>query len=279
MKVYLYAKSGHNIGLDAIRRCSVIAKLLQESNCEPILCTCDFRAGIYAKSHLGINHYLSIQKVEELSKLIEKGDILIYDSDENKEFFNSTLKSLCTLIYKIPEDIPYTIIDKQFFTKQINHNTNKLFYFSSNDYEGRLLDICKGSGKKDITLLWGHFFFSNNKNKLSSYFEKIIEEENYIKTIKNTKFLLSASLHTCIESLTCGNKPVLFKRDDKKYDERLIKSLHLPTIKEKPFEEAFKEFEKIIDNYPKINSLEEFDLSSIIHDIFVRIETFRKLSQ
>ena len=42
MQVYLYAKSGHTVGLDATRRCAAIANALKEF--DPILCTSDFRA-------------------------------------------------------------------------------------------------------------------------------------------------------------------------------------------------------------------------------------------
>jgi hypothetical protein len=55
MKVYLYAKSGHTIGLDETKRCSVIANILNEF--EPILCISDFRAGIFAKENLGVKKY------------------------------------------------------------------------------------------------------------------------------------------------------------------------------------------------------------------------------
>ncbi len=40
MKVYLYAKSGHTVGLEATKRCATIANALKVF--EPILCTSDF---------------------------------------------------------------------------------------------------------------------------------------------------------------------------------------------------------------------------------------------
>ena len=47
MQVYLYAKSGHTVGLEATKRCAAIANVLKEF--DPILCTSDFRAGAFAK--------------------------------------------------------------------------------------------------------------------------------------------------------------------------------------------------------------------------------------
>ena len=278
MKVYLYAKGGHNTGLDALRRCSFIIKLLQNNNCEPILCTKDFKAAAYAKSHLEVNNYVSIVKINDLENILENGDILIYDTNEDEEFFNTTMKQMCTLMYKIPEDIPNTIVDNTIYKKQNIEKKEKLFFFSDEDKDEKLLELCKNSKKLNIPLLWGYFFTNKNKTSLSSSFDKILYEDTYIENIQKTKHLFSASLHTCLESIASGNKPILFKRDDKTYDEKLIKQLHLPFINEKPLDEAMIEYEKIIKNYPKLVSLDYVDLNSIIHDIFVRIETFRKMS-
>lgn len=96
--------------------------------------------------------------------------------------------------------------------------------------------------------------------------------------IKQTKYLLSGSLNACLESIVCGNKPVLLKRVDKVYDEDLIKKLHLPIISSDNLDDITTKFDKIIKNYPKLNKIDEFDINPIIHDIFVRIDTFRKLT-
>ena len=58
MKVYLYAKSGHTVGLEATKRCATIANALKVF--EPILCTSDFRAGAFAKDNLGVKKYVNI---------------------------------------------------------------------------------------------------------------------------------------------------------------------------------------------------------------------------
>lgn len=278
MKVYLYAKSGHALGLDATRRCAAITKLLQEKDCDPILCTCDFRAGAYAKSVLGIKKYVSVDVLSNLPNIMQRGDILIFDSDEASDFTQGHMKGFCTLLYKIPEDIPSTIIDKTLYTKQKEAKKDKVFFYGDDDYKENLLNICKGSSKKEISLLLGHYFFLGNEKKLEHFFDELIDEEEYVEVIKQTKFLLSGSLNACLESIACGNKPVLLKRVDKDYDEELIKKLHLPTISSDNLDDIINKFEKIINNYPKLNKVEEFDLNPIIHDIFVRIDTFRKLT-
>lgn len=278
MKVFLYAYSGHAVGLDATRRCSAIAKLLQDRDCDPILCTCDFRAGAYAKETFGIKKYVSVDVLTNLPNIMERGDILIFDSDEASDFTQQHMKEFCTFLYKIPEDIPNTIIDKKLYTKQKEHNIEKLFFYGDDDYSEELLKMTKESSQQDISLLLGHYFFLGNEEELKNCFNSLIDEEDYIKSIQNAKHLLTGSLNACLESIACGNKPVLLKRKDKKYDEELIRKLHLPTITSSNLDDIISEFDFIIKKYPKLNRLEEFDIDSIINNIFVRIDTFRKLT-
>ncbi|XPV68742.1 MAG: hypothetical protein ACNI25_15765 [Halarcobacter sp.] len=277
MKIYLYAKSGHAIGLDATRRCSAFSKFIKEY--DPILCTCDFRAGAYAKEVLGIKKYVSVDILSNLPNIMQRGDILIYDSDEASEFMQEHMKEFCTLLYKFPEDIPYTLIDEEFFYPQKNQTIEKLIFFGDDDYNNLLLDMCEDVKDIDIPLLWGHYFFLGNEKLLADSFNTILEEEEYINSIQSSKFLLSASLNGCIESIACGNKAVLLKRDDKVYDEEIINKLNLPTIKTNSITEAIELFDNITKNYPKINQINKFDISSIKSQIAEKIELYKKLSK
>lgn len=278
MKVYLYAKGGHTFGLDAIRRVSSITKLLEEKNCEPTLCVSEFSAGAYAKKELGIKNYIAIDTLDELSKIVKEGDILIYESDEICEFIQTHLKNYFSFLYKIPNDIPITIIDKSLYYKQRSQKNEKLFFYGDEDYSKELSNLCENSKKFGIPILLGHYFFIGDKKKFENSFSTLLDYQDYISCIKNTKYILSASLNTCLESIECGNKPVLLKRKDKTYDEKLIKNLHLPSINFSNLEENLSQFEKFIKNYPKLNKIEKFDIDTILNDIFVRINTYRKLS-
>ena len=276
MQVYLYSKSGHAIGLDATRRCSALAKLLQEQKCDPILCTSDFRAGAYAKEELGIKKYVSVDILSNLPNIMQRGDILIYDSDEASDFMENHMKDFCTLIYKISDDIPLTIVDKDFFKPQSNQNIEKLFFFGDDDYDNWFLNICLESKKQDISLQLGHYFFLGNEKKLKPFFNEIYEEEEYINSIQNSKYLLSGSLNACIESISCGNKAVLLRRPDKKYDEELIEKLNIPVILENNLEDIISKFNLIIASYPQISAIEIFNVNSIIEEISMRIKKVKK---
>lgn len=278
MKIYIYAKSGHNHELNAVRRCSVIEKALQEF--DPLLCPGDFRAGAYAKDMLGIKKYVSMDVIENLPNMMQRGDILIFDSDEPSEKMLSHMKDFCTLLYEFGKDIPYTLIDTTIYNKQnANQKDEKVLFYGDNDYSNILIPSCENMQKQDIKLLMGHYFFLGNEKKLAPYFSDIIDEEEYVEIIQNTKYLLSGNENACLESLSCGNSPVLFLRDDIEYKYLdKIKELNIPIIVHKNLEDTISEFNQLIQNYPQTQSFENYDISKIVQEISSKIDFFKKIN-
>ena len=275
MQVYLYAKSGHTVGLDATKRCAVIANFLKEL--DPILCTSDFRAGAFAKDNLGVKKYVNIDVVRNLHNMMHRGDILIYETPEVNENMKEEMKEFCTLLYGIGEELNEIIVDESIYIKNENPTIEKTIFFGDDDYHNLLLGIIEDSKKYDINLLMGHYFFLGNEKIFINHFSNIIDEEEYVQTIQNSKYLLSTSLQTALESLSCGNKPVLFRRIDKSYDEELIKKLNLPLIQSDNLEELINQFELIIKDYPIITNFKCTDFKIISSEIKEKIELFNKL--
>ncbi|PUE64410.1 hypothetical protein [Arcobacter caeni] len=275
MQVYLYAKSGHTVGLDATRRCAAIANALKEF--EPILCTSDFRAGAFAKDYLGVKKYVNIDVVRNLHNIMQRRDILIYETPEVNDAMRRDMSEFCTLLYGIGEELNEIIVDESIYTKNKNPSIEKTIFFGDDDYHNLFLGIIEESKKYDINLLMGHYFFLGNEKIFVNHFSNIIDEEEYVQTIQNSKYLLTASLQTALESLACGNNPVLFKRVDKSYDEELIKKLNLPVIESGNLKELINQFELIIKDYPTIANFKCTDLSIILLEIKEKIELFNKL--
>jgi hypothetical protein len=276
MQLFFYAKSGHGIGLDAVRRCASIASLLQEF--DPILCTSDFRAGAYAKEHLGIKKYVSVDVLSNLPNIMQRGDILIYDSDEASDFMEKQMKDFCSIVYKIGNEIPINVLHSTFFESKTNSTIKKALFFGDDDYNNLLLDICSGSSKQDLALLMGHYFFLGNESKFTPYFNSLLEEEEYIETIKTTQYLLSASINACLESLYCGNFPVFYKRDDKNYAHiQYIEKYNIPIIEAKSLDEMVNKFEYCIQNYPILNNFKTENIDFVHTDIENMTEKYNKL--
>ena len=278
MQVYLYAKSGHTIGLEATKRCAAIANALKEF--DPILCTSDFRAGAFAKDLLGIRRYVNIDVIRNLHNIMEKRDILIYDTPEINENMKKDMTDFCTLVYGIDDEIKGIIVDSSIYNKTDNANLNKLdktIFFGDDDYNNIFLEMAKESEKQEINMLMGHYFFLGNEKVFSNYFSNVIDEEEYVQTIKNSKYLLTASLQSALESLACGNFPVLFKRFDKNYDEELITNLNIPVIKGDNLKQLIENFSVIINNYPNINNFNIISFDTIVKNVKEKIDLYNKL--
>ncbi|MDZ7817950.1 MAG: hypothetical protein U5K55_04735 [Aliarcobacter sp.] len=78
--------------------------------------------------------------------------------------------------------------------------------------------------------------------------------------------------------LACGNKPVLFKREDKQYNEELISKLNLPTISANNLNELISNFESIINEYPIISNFNITSLDYIVNEIKQKIDLYKKLT-
>ena len=277
MQVYLYAKSGHTVGLEATKRCAAVANALKEF--DPILCTSDFRAGAFAKDLFGVRRYVNIDVVRNLTNIMEKRDILIYDTPEANEEMKKDMKEFCTLVYGIGEEIQEVVVDTSIYNKIENPSLEKTIFFGDDDYNNLFLEMAKESNKFEINLLMGHYFFLGNEKVFANHFTNVIDEEEYVQTIQNSKYLLTASLQSAFESIACGNKPVLFKREDKQYNEELISKLNIPTITANNLDELISNFEIKINNYPCITDFSITSIENIKLEIKEKIDLFKKLTQ
>lgn len=275
MKIYFYAKSGHTIGLEATKKCATIINILKDF--DPILCTSDFRAGAFAKDNLGIKKYVNIDVVRNLTNIMQRNDILFYSSDEVNEQMKKDMKDFCSLSYCI-DDFEGVLVDKSLYTKNDNPSLEKTIFFGDDDYYNQFLEMATKSDKSDINLLMGHYFFLGNEKVFKNHFVNVIDEEEYVDTIVNSKYLLTASLQTACESIACGNKPVLFKREDKKYDDKLISKLNIPVIGSDNLNELIFLFEQVIKNYPTLGKLDFVNLDNVVLEIKNKIELFNKLN-
>ena len=275
MQVYFYAKSGHGIGLDATKRCSAVATLLKDL--DPVLCTSDFRAGAYAKELFDVKKYVNIDVVRNLSNIMQRKDILIYDTDETNELMEEGMSEFCSLVYNLKE-ISDIIVDTSIYTKNENPNIVKTIFFGDDDYNNLFLEEMNNELQYDIDLLMGHYFFLGNEKVFNKHFNNVIDEEEYIETINNSKYLLTASVQSALESIACGNSPVIFKREDKQYNIDLIEKLNIPCIESKNLEDTISEFETIIKDYPTINNYEVANLEDMKVEISTKIEAYKKLT-
>lgn len=275
MNIYLYAKSGHTIGLDATKRCAVIANIFKDY--DPILCTSDFRAGAFAKDLLGVRKYVNIDVIRNLPNIMNRKDILIFDTPEVNEEMRKDMEDFCSLVYDLNDDTSQIIVDKNLYSKVETAKLDKTIFYGDDDYLNEFLNMVKNSGTYKINLLMGHYFFLGNEKLFAEHFDNVIEEEEYVDTIQNSKYLLTGSIQAALESISCGNYPVLLKRTDKLYNEKLISDLNIPVILSNDLNEIIVRFEEIISNYPNIVNFALTNTKNMFREVSKKIETFNKL--
>lgn len=276
MQLYIYAKSGHTFGLDNIRRASAVCNILKDL--DPVLCTADFRAATFAKTTLGIEKGMGVDLISNMPNVMERGDIFIFDdSGEASQTMQSHMKEFCTHLYKAGEDIPFDIVDETFFD-HIEKTHDKAIFFADDDYNEYFFKLIQTGSKQNIPLIWGHYFFFKNEDKIKSYFSELIEDDEYVDTIKGTKYLLTASVHTALESLASGNYPVFFKRGDKEtLNTDLLEKYNIPQIEADSMNTLIEKFEETISNYPAVNKIEKVDISEIKEQIEATLKRFAML--
>ena len=277
IQTYLYAQSGHNFGLEAIRRCSAIYHKLEKV--DPILATSDYRAASFAKDELGIKKGVGVDIITALPHLMTRRDILIYDSQEPSDITKQYMKEFCTILLEVGVDIPKDIIDDEFF-EESKTTREKCFFFADDDYEDEMLNIlCVDCQKQDMDMLLGHYFFMGHDKKLAPFFNEIIEDEDYAKTIKETKYLLTSSVYAALQSLASGNFPVFFQRTIKEFkgDLDLLEKYNIPTIDGANLNELSNNFEKVISNYPATNEIKKVDISEHINNIIDTTAKYEKV--
>ena len=272
MDLYIYAKSSHRDGLENVRRCSALARMLQEF--KPTLCTSDYRAASIAKDTLGIKRTMGIDAVGNLPHTMERLDMLIYDNDEVTQQMHEQMDAFCTRLYKVGKDIPFDVVDEEFFEPS-EIARDKGVFFGDDDYKGWFLNFCEGSALYDVSLLNGNYFFFDSAAKLAKSFKQIEEEEEYIDFIKSTKYLLTASVQAALESLAAGNSPVYFSRGDKELEaEFLIQKYDIPVLKGGDLNALMSAFDAVCEKYPQTKKIEKFDISSIKNEIALTFKEY-----
>ncbi len=278
MKVFYYAQTGHRVGLDRFRRSAALINCLKDVDIT--LLTSDYRIASVAREY-GVDTCVGIDVARNIANIAEKGDKLIFDSEEAnplmledmRNFFSSFIRISDSMSDKAAENecliSPYNegertckalIVDEQYFG-EFEKDVPLTFFFGDDDYEKDLekhLDFIEGL---DVYLQLGFYYFIAYEDMLRQRFANVFEFEEYPEMIQRTDILITASPQAVLESLASGGRPIYFQREDYSRDlVPLFEELGVPVIfdyDKKALEESlktvsYKNYKKIEKNCYKI---------------------------
>ena len=235
MRTFYYVHTGHRIGLDRFRRAVAIINSLGDIDIT-LLCS-DFRIAQIARD-FGVEKSVGIDVVRNIPQISNFGDQLIFDSEEANPIMLEDMKNYFSTFIHIKND--EIAVDEKFFVDE-EKTIELTYFFGDDDYEKDLeknLDFLDGLNP-DLQL--GFYYFLDYEDSLKQKFKNYHEFEDYEKTIKQSKVLITASPQAVLESLACGGKPIYIQREDYTKDfQELFNDLNIP----------------IVVNYDKIRLLE-----------------------
>ncbi|BAF70693.1 hypothetical protein [Nitratiruptor sp. SB155-2] len=235
MTIYFYAHTDNRTGLDRLRRSAALAKELQKEY-EVYFMTTEFRSATYAKQMLGIKKAVGIEDFRNVGTICERGDILIYDSDEHNEAIHQEMIDYFGKFIRIsydPKDLPKVgeilispyivgeniingiLVDMVYF-KDSEKSIDKLFFYGDSDYEKRMLEIAPKLKDFQMEFLEGFYFFVDMEERLAPFFTTYHSYEEYQEFIQAARTFLSFSPQSALEAVAAGAKTIYIqsKEDD-----------------------------------------------------------------
>ena len=251
MKIFYFVQTGHRIGLDRFRRAATIIRALGDVDIT-LLCS-DFRIAHEARK-FGVHKSVGIDLVQNIPKIAERGDAMIFDSDEANPIMLEDMRDYFSIFIRVsdnPNDekaanefliSPYLsgdgicntyIVDDKYFKAKHEQKTIKLtYFFGDDDYEKSLEKNLSLIEELNPDLQLGFYYFLDYEDMLREKFKNHHEFEDYDEIIQKSEVLITASAQAALESLASGGKPIYIQRDDYNSNfEKLFNKLNIPIVK------------------------------------------------
>ena len=233
--IYFYARTDNRKDLDRLRRTVALAMEFDEV----YLMTTDFRAASYAKS-LGIKKAVGIEDFRNISQLAQRGDTLVFDSDEHLEndyvhqemidYFGHFVRisydptdrrkegEILVSPYLEGEDVVRGILIDSRYYERVEKEQRRIFFWGDADYEKELLTRAVALEPYKYKLVEGLYFFAGYDDELAPYFEQICEVEEYMECLQSAEHLLAASPQSALEAAVCGASVSYVPKGKNEYD-------------------------------------------------------------
>ncbi|MDD5405464.1 MAG: hypothetical protein PHE73_00825 [Sulfurovaceae bacterium] len=235
MNYYYYAHTSHKEGLESVRRGVACMKEAKQRGLEHKLLVNDFRAALVAKE-LGIDGAVTVETIRDLDLVLERGDMLLIDSNEELPFkferFCSEFKVFrmaqkCDEKPVFNEQIIYPWLENSIFADSIYNKylpkTQRILFFGGDsDASKSILKHENFFDGLNMELLLGHYFFVDYEKELATIFDVMHESEEYTDLIRSSSHVITTSVQCALEAKISGAN-VVFISDS--HIEKCIKNL------------------------------------------------------
>jgi hypothetical protein len=240
--LYYYVNTGHQIGLERLRRGAALLNRLSAKGIETQLLVNDFRAGLVARE-LGVTEYVTIEGIQDIDAIAENGASIIIDSVEDD---HGRLVKYCQdfeQVWRFGHDkndapvhtekvipVDTVLVDDAFF-EQEDKQEKTLFFLGDADYNKTILGNEDFFQAFDMELLLGNYFFVKYEDDLAKLFSTLHEPEEYEDLIKGTTTLVTTSSQAAVEAKVSGANVIYLSLEERKlYPVELLESYGITVI-------------------------------------------------
>ncbi|BCD62912.1 hypothetical protein NitYY0826_C1800 [Nitratiruptor sp. YY08-26] len=231
MTIYFYAQTDNRTGLDRLRR--TVALLKEFSEFDTYLMTTEFRSATYAKRVLGAKKAVGIEDFRNIGTICERGDIIIYDSDEHNPTIHQEMIQYFGKFFRIsydPDALPIegeflisphkvgeriingVLVDRDYFGEF--RKEKRVFFYGDSDYEKKIVSLSEDLKEFELDLLEGFYFFVDISEKVKNYFKNIYDAEDYPEILQSAALFISHSAQSALEAAATGAKTIYFGHDE-----------------------------------------------------------------
>ena len=241
--LYYYAHSGHQFGLERVRRGVAVLKKLRSKGFEVQLLVNDFRAGLAAKNWGG-EEYVTLETIQDIDAIAMVGDSVIIDSPEDDHGrlvkFCSDFSPVWRLAESVEDKAIYDekmiskdslIIDDTLYLPSQNKTENVVYFLGDSDYGKIILNNKDFFASHQMELLLGNYFFVKYENDLEKIFTTLHEPEDYVEVMSSAKIIVTSSSQTAIEAKLTGAKVIYLNIDKNSvYEKEILANCNITVV-------------------------------------------------
>ena len=276
--IYLYAQTGKEFGLDALRRVASIYHHLKDR--EVGLLVSDFRAQ-QAGVSFGLPLAVPIEDIGLIGGIVKEGDTIFLDTSEDLEQFIEKFDNKFKSIIRVSRDCNTTPINNEKVLsaygedsrygywqlgrlKPKSKNSKKsILYYGDSDvdlYLHKNRDIFQDL---DISLIWGEYFYVKYEDDYASTFTNIYESEEFEELLEDGVKVITASIQIASELKVAGYGVLLIDKDGfNSCQKEMIDDLNIEVI-------DIRDREKIASFINSDKSSQNIEYKNHIENIFI----------